>query len=99
MVTKSISNLYPVFKDLGSTEIKPDPIPIPIAGFGFRPVAVTINPHAMFRKTISPIGVPKNLEDLLQLDSIKRLCDKENHPNPTPTQPPTITPAIGTRSR
>jgi hypothetical protein len=86
-------------KDLGSTRINPDPIPFAIAGFGSSPVAVTFNPHALFRKTINPIAVPKNLEDLLKLDSIKRLSDLENHPTPTPTQPPTAVSAISTRSK
>jgi hypothetical protein len=83
-------------KDLGSTRINPDPIPFAIAGFGSSPVAVTFNPHALFRKTMNPIAVPKNLEDLLKLDSIKRLSDLEN---PAPTQPPTAAPAISTRSK
>ena len=81
--------------DIGSTRINPDPIPFAIAGFGSSPVAVTFNPHALFRKTINPIVVPKNLEDLLKLDSIKRLSDLKNHPTPASTQPPTV----ATRSR
>ena len=40
--------------DLGSTRIYPDPIPFAIAGFGSNPVAVTFNPHALFRKTMNP---------------------------------------------
>jgi hypothetical protein len=83
-------------KDLGSTRINPDPIPFAIAGFNSSPVAVTFNPHALFRKTMNPIAVPKNLEDLLKLDSTKRLSDLGN---PAPTQPPTATPAISTRSK
>jgi hypothetical protein len=86
-------------KDLGSTRINPDPIPFAIASFGYSPVAVTFNPHALFRKTINPVGVPKNLEDLLKLDSVKRLSDLENHLTPAPTQPPTAAPAISTRSK
>jgi hypothetical protein len=86
-------------KDLGSTRINPDPIPFVIAGFGSSPVAVTFNLHALFRKTMNPIAVPKNLEDLLKLDSIKCLSDLENHPTPAPTQPPTAAPAISTRSK
>ena len=71
--------------DIGSTRINPDPIPFAIAGFGSSPVAITFNPHALFRKTINPIVVPKNLEDLLKLDSNKCLSDLENHPTPAAT--------------
>jgi hypothetical protein len=86
-------------KDLGSTRINPDPIPFAIAGFGSSLVAVTFNPHALFRKTINRMAVPKNLEDLLKLGSIKRLSDFENHPTPAPTQPPIAAPTISTRSK
>ena len=78
-------------EDLGSTRINPDPIPFAIAGFGSSPVAVTFNPHALFRKTTNPIAVPKNLENLLKLDSLKSLSDMKKPPAPASTQPPTAT--------
>jgi hypothetical protein len=81
-------------KDLSSTRINPDPIPVAIAGFGSSPVAVTFNPHALFRKTINPIVVPKNLEDLLKLTPSSasptwritrlQLQLQPNHPPPPP---------------
>jgi hypothetical protein len=78
--------------DLGSTRIKPDPIPLAIAGFGSSPVAVTFNPHALFRKTTNPVLLPKNLEDLLKLASIESLSNMKSPPTPAPTQPPTAPP-------
>ena len=86
-------------QDLGSTMIDPDPIPFAIAGFGSSPVAVTFNPSALFRKTINHVAVPKNLEDLLKLDSIEHLSNSKRHPTPTSTEPSTIAPAIATRSK
>jgi hypothetical protein len=51
-------------------------------------------------RTINPIAVPKNLEDLLKLDSIKCLSDVlENHTTPAAKEPPTAAPGIGTRSK
>ncbi len=80
-------------QDLGSTRINPNPIPF------CSPIAVTFNPSALFRKTINHLSVPKNLEDLLKLDSIERLSNSKRHSTPTSIEPPSVATAIGTRSK